>query len=328
MGVVLMARVRILLLFALLCLLFTAGAGEAQKITFSYSSLIGTQSPLWIANDVGFFKKHRMDVNVVYIPGGKSVVEGMLAGNIQIAIAAPAAVLRANLGGSDFVYIGALSNSVDFVVITRDGIKSVQELRGKKIAIGNFGSGTDYAGRLVFDKLGMQVGKDIIFTQSLGGQPTRLAMLQSGTVDGVVLSPPFTLRAQQLGFRPVLDFSLVIPHYFSLGYFTRRSYIRDNPRVVENSVKGLLDATRYVWSNADGTIKILSRHLQISDEAFVKSYYHDVLLAQLDRDLYPDEKGVDLFLKQERAANPGAAKIKPGDFIDTSILDKLRKEGY
>jgi NitT/TauT family transport system substrate-binding protein len=252
----------------------------------------------------------------------------MLAGNVQMAIAAPAAVLRANLGGSDFTYVGALSNTVDFIVMARDGIKSVQELRGKRIAIGNFGSGTDYAGRLVFDKLGMQVGKDIIFTQSLGGQPTRLAMLQSGTVDGVVLSPPFTLRAQHLGFRPVLDFASVIPHYFSLGYFTRRSYIRENPSLVENSLKGLLDATRYVRSNADGTVKILSRRLQIGDEAFVKSYYRDVLLGQLDPDLYPDEKGVDLFLKQERAANPAAGKIKPGDFIDTSILDKLRKEGY
>jgi hypothetical protein len=63
----------------------------------------------------------------------------------------------------------------------------------------------------------------------------------------------------------------------------------------------------------DGTIKVLSRHLQISDEAFLKSYYRDVLLAQLDRDLYPDEKGIDLFLNQERATNPAAAKIKPGD---------------
>jgi ABC-type nitrate/sulfonate/bicarbonate transport system substrate-binding protein len=171
-------------------------------------------------------------------------------------------------------------------------------------------------------------GKDIVFAQSLGGQPTRLAMLQSGTVDGAVLSPPFTLRAQQLGFHPVLDFASVIPHYFSLGYFTRRSYIRENPRVVENSLRALLDATRYIVANADGTIKVLSRHLQISDEAFLKSYYRDVLLAQLDRDLYPDEKGVDLFLNQERATNPAAGKIKTGDFIDTSILDKLRKEGY
>jgi len=252
----------------------------------------------------------------------------MLAGNIQMAISAPAAVLRANLTGSDFAYVGALSNNVDFVVMARDGIKSVGELRGKKIAIGNIGSGTDYAGRIVFEKLGMKVGKDVIFTQSLGGQPTRLAMLQSGTVDAVVLSPPFTQRAQQLGFHPVLDFASVIPHYFSLGYFTRRSYIRENPRVVENSLKALLDATRYILANADGTIKVLSRHLQISDEALLKTYYRDILLTQLDRDLYPDEKGVDLFLKQERATNPAAAKIKPGDFIDTSILDKLRKEGY
>jgi ABC-type nitrate/sulfonate/bicarbonate transport system substrate-binding protein len=98
-----------------------------------------------------------------------------------------------------------------------------------------------------------------------------------------------------------------------LGYFTRRSYIRQNPRVVENSLKALLDATRYIVSNADGTIKVLSCHLQISDEGFLKSYYRDVLLAQLNRDLYPDEKGVDLFLNQERATNPAASKIKSGD---------------
>jgi ABC-type nitrate/sulfonate/bicarbonate transport system substrate-binding protein len=323
-----MVSARTAIVLAFLSIVFTTGKSAAQTIIFSFSSPIGTQSPIWIANDVGFFKKHRIDANVIYIPGGKTVVEGMLAGNIQMGIAAPAAVLRANLTGSDFVYVGALSNQVDFVVMARDGIKSVRDLRGKKIAIGNLGSGTDYAGRIVFEKLGMKVGKDVVFTQSLGGQPTRLAMLQSGTVDAVVLSPPFTLRAQQLGFHPVLDFASVIPHYFSLGFFTRRSYIWENPRVVENSLKALLDATRYIVSNADGTIKVLGRHLQISDEAFLKSYYRDVLLAQLDRDLYPDEKGVDLFLQQERAINPAAGKIKPGDFIDTSILDKLRKEGY
>jgi hypothetical protein len=59
----------------------------------------------------------------------------------------------------------------------------------------------------------------------------------------------------------------------------------------------------------------------------LKVYYRDVLLAQLDRDLYLDEKGVDLFLNQERATNPAVGKIKAGDLIDPSILDKLRKEG-
>jgi NitT/TauT family transport system substrate-binding protein len=209
-----MISARIALVFVLLSLVITTAKSPAQTIVFSFSSPIGIQSPIWIANDVGLFKKHRIDANVVYIPGGKTVVEGMLAGNIQMAIAAPGAVLRANLSGSDFAYVGALSNRVDFVVFARDGIKSVQDLRGKKIAIGNPGSGTDYASRIAFEKLGMKPGKDIVFAQSLGGQPTRLAMLQSGTVDGAVLSPPFTLRAQQLGFHPVLDFASVIPHIF------------------------------------------------------------------------------------------------------------------
>jgi len=163
----------------------------------------------------------------------------MLAGNIQIAIAAPAAVLRANLGGSDFVYIELLAIALILSVITRDGIKSVQELRGKKIAIGNFGSGTDYAGRLVFDKLGMQVGKDIIFTQILGD--SRHGLPCSNRYRRRVFSARLSPCAHTVGFRPCWIFSSVIPH-FSLGYFTRRSYIRDNPRVVENSLKGLLDA--------------------------------------------------------------------------------------
>ena len=56
------------------------------------------------------------------------------------------------------------------------------------------------------------------------------------------------MEAERLGFRPVLEYASVIPHYFSSGYFTRREYIRDNPRIMENTVRALLDATRYVFS--------------------------------------------------------------------------------
>jgi NitT/TauT family transport system substrate-binding protein len=302
--------------------------GFCQEINFSYSSLIGIQSPLWIAQDAGFFKKHRLDVNVVYMPGGASVVQEMQAGRLQMAISAPAAVLRANLGGSDFAYIGALSNRIDYVLIADKNIKSVQQLRGKKIAIGTVGAGPDYFGHIVFEKLGMRVGKDVTFVPTVGGQPTRLAMLQSGSVDGAVLSPPYTLNAIQLGFPAVLSYASVIPHLFSNGYFARRRYLRDNPRTAENIVKALLDATRYVFSNPGETIEVLARRLRIQDVAFLKRYYQEVLVNQLDRDLYVNGKGIEAFLEQEGKTNADAAKLKPNAFFDTAILDKLRKEGY
>lgn len=323
-----MTPARIAVLSWLLSLVFAVGNSAAQKINFSFSSLNGIQSPLWIAQDAGFFKKHRVDVDMVHMAGGDTIVEEMLAGRLQMAISAPGAVLRAKQRGVDFTYIGALSNRIDYVVVAQKDIKSFRELRGRKIAIGRFSSGPEYAGRMVFEKVGMRVGKDVFFTETFGGQPTRLAMLQTGAIDAVVLTPPHTLRAKQLGFNAVLDYASVIPHFFSSGYFTRRKYISENPRTYENILKALIDSTKYVFSDAPGTIKILARHLKINDEAFLRTYYRDVLLDQLDRDLYPDPQGVDMLMEQERLANPKAVKIKPEDFIDTSILDKLRKDGY
>lgn len=318
----------VIVLFSALVLWTTPAVRGAEKINFSFSSLVGTQSPLWAAKEAGFFKKHGLDANLIYIPGGSVVVQTLLSGEVLMGVSGPGAVIRANLGGADFVYVGANSNRIDFVILAHKNIKSVQDLRGKRIGIGRYGGGPDYTGRIVFEKLGMRVDKDVIFTQTLGGQPTRLAMLQSGAIDGVVISPPATLQAKQMGFNAVLDYATIIPNYFSSGYFTTRKLIRDNPRLVETIVKALLDGTRYVTSNEDGTVKLLSRYLQITDEAFLRTYYREVLIGQINRNLYPDPKGIDFVLDSERKTNPAAANVKPEDFVDTRILDKLRKEGY
>jgi len=53
-----------------------------------------------------------------------------------------------------------------------------------------------------------------------------------------------------------------------------------------------------------------------------------VLVHQLDRDLYANGNGIEVFLEQEGKTNADAAKLKPEALFDTTILDKLRKEGY
>jgi ABC-type nitrate/sulfonate/bicarbonate transport system substrate-binding protein len=131
-----------------------------------------------------------------------------------------------------------------------------------------------------------------------------------------------------LGFVAVLDYASVIPHFFSLGYFARRKYLHDYPRAAENIVKALIDATRYVFSNPNETIEILGRHLQITDGAFLKNYYQEVLVGQLDRDLYADNKAIDMLLEQEGKTNAAARKLMREDVFDTTVLDKLRREGY
>lgn len=67
-----MVLVRTSLLYGLLCLVLTANPGEAQQINFSYSSPIGTESPLWIANDIGFFKNTESTPTWFTFPAAKA----------------------------------------------------------------------------------------------------------------------------------------------------------------------------------------------------------------------------------------------------------------
>ncbi len=312
--------------FFLLFLAFT-DAG-AEKLNFSFSSLVGSQSPLWVAKEAGYFKKHGIDAQLVYIVGGRVVVQAMLAGELQMGISAPGALIRANLQGSDLVFLGTGTATADFALITGKDIADIRQLRGKRIGIGQFGGGPDYTTRIMLEKHGLIPDKDVRIVQMLTGQPGRLVALQAGAIEGIVISPPLTVQAKQMGFNLLVDYSNVIPYFFTGGFMTTRRYAQQNPGTVENVLRALLDATRYIFSNEAGTLKIVGQYMRITDYAFLQAYYRESMLKQINRTLYPDVKAIEFTLEQERKSSPAVAKAKPGDFIDTRFLDKLRKEGY
>ncbi len=300
----------------------------ADTVNFSYSSLSGPSAPLWVAKEAGLFRKHGIDAQLIYIVGGRVVVQAMLAGEVQMAIAGPAAVIRADLAGGDLVYVGVASQAVDFVLVTEKGITNVQQLRGKRVGIGQFGGAPDFLTRVVFEKYGLKPDKDVRIVQMLTGQPGRLAALQANAIEAVVIQPPVSLLAKQMGFNVPLDYSTVLPPFVTSGFVTSRRFIQQKATLIENSMKALLDAMRYIYSNQEDTIRIIGRTMKITDEPFLREYYREVLIKQFSRDLYPDVKALELVVDQERKTNPAVAGAKAKDFIDTRFLDKLKKEGY
>ncbi|MEX0806950.1 MAG: ABC transporter substrate-binding protein [Candidatus Binatia bacterium] len=323
-----MAQLIKLYFIAFLLLFFTSAVAKAEKVNFSFSSLTGSESPLWIAKEVGFFKKHGIDAELVYIVGGRVVVQAMLAGEVQMGVSGPGAVIRSNLAGGDLVYVAVATTKADFTLVTDKSITSVEQLRGKRVGIGQFGGGPDYTARIVLEKYGLKPDQDVRILQMLTGQPGRLAVLQSGAIEAVVINPPLTIQARKMGFNLLLEYSMVIPHFISSGFVTTRRLIQQKPLVVENCVKVLLDAVRYVFSNEQGTLKVIGRYMKISDQPFLREYYREVLVKELDRTLYPKIKAIDFVLEQEGKITPAAAKAKADDFVDRRFLDKLKKEGY
>jgi NitT/TauT family transport system substrate-binding protein len=305
----------------------TSGLGS-DRVNFSYSSLSGSQSPLWIAKEEGFFKKHNVDVQLLYIVGGRVVVQAMLANEVQFGVSGPGAVIRANLSGADLVYVAVNANVADFVLVTPNTIKDIQQLRGKRIGIGQLGGGPDYTTRIVLEKNGLAPDKDVRIVQLLTGQPGRLAALQSGAVEAIVINPPLTLQARQMGFNLLLDYATVLPHFFSSGFITTRRYVQQDPQTVQNVIKALLDATRYLVSNEEGTIRTLAKYFKINDRGLLQTYYREVIVKQINRSLYPDLRAVEFVIDNERKTTPAMAKVRPEDFVETRFLDKLKSERY
>lgn len=299
----------------------------AGRMTFAYSALVGSQSPLWVAEGEGFFQKHGIDPTLVYIAGGRVVVQAVLGGDVQMAIVGAGEVIRADLEGANLVYVAVPAQIADFTLVTAKNITDMHQLRGKRIGIGRFGGGPDYTTRVALKKYGLRPDKDVQIIQMNTGQPGRLAALEAGAIEGVVINPPLTLKAKRLGFNLLLNYSKVIHHFINAGFATTRKYARENPQNVEASVKALLDAVRFIYSNEDGTLKIVRRYLKITNPVLLREDYQ-VILKEINKTLYPDYKGFEFILRQERKRNPAAAKAKPEDFLNTKFLDSLAKEGY
>ena len=85
-------------------------------------------------------------------------------------------------------------------MIAATGITRWEQLKGKRIAISRFGSGTDTAVRLVLEKFGLNPDKDATILQ-LGPQTTRFSALVSGSTDATLVAPPFDVTAKSRAIR-------------------------------------------------------------------------------------------------------------------------------
>ena len=85
--------------------------GEAPvKLRVAYPTLTFGYSVAWITKDEQIFRKHGLDVELLFIQSSPILVAAMLAGNAPIGLTSGAPAVSSNLSGSDLVLLASLSN--------------------------------------------------------------------------------------------------------------------------------------------------------------------------------------------------------------------------
>jgi NitT/TauT family transport system substrate-binding protein len=96
--------------------LLSAGAStnaqtKMEKLHVGYSAQAGSLAPIWITKEAGIFKRHGLDVELLFIPGGPTAAAALLSGEVPITVGGGPAVVSSNLAGSDLVIIAGIMNT-------------------------------------------------------------------------------------------------------------------------------------------------------------------------------------------------------------------------
>src|SRR3990172_2279656 len=182
----------------------TVRAAGPTKLLLAHGAISNNVAPWWVAKEQGIFRKYGIDADLVFIIAGRAM-QAMLAGQVPVGLVGGTHVVNANTGGGDFSMILGLENRLDYLFLAKPTIKSGEDLKGKKVAIGTPAGSASLATYVALDHLGLVPRRDNIVLLQVGGVPERLAALRAGSVEATSLSPELGQVVTSEGYRILLD---------------------------------------------------------------------------------------------------------------------------
>ncbi|MBX5493088.1 MAG: ABC transporter substrate-binding protein [Chloroflexi bacterium] len=295
------------------------------RLKAAWFTVGGQSAPLWVAQDVGLFQKHGLEVELVFIEGATLAVQSAVSGEVPIITTGSPAIVNARLEGADLFDIAHYVPVLPYVLIANPRIRSGADLKGGRGATARRGGASDVAFHLTLRKLGVQPETDLTVIE-IGAQQSRFAALQAGSVDATVVDEAFGEEAERLGFPVLADVRDVQFPFVSVGVGGR--YLREQPETVRAFMRAFVEAIHFFKTNRAESERILATWMKTENQALVADTWEAYSSRYLASKPYPTVEGARAMLEFAAERNPRAAEADPRDFIYPQILEDLEREGF
>ena len=130
-----MRRIAYTLTAFFLCVISSAARAD-ERFNLAYISPNATSSSvLWVAKEQGIFKKHGLDVNVIYIEGTPKALMALFAGELQVVAGTGPAVVNAKLRGADATMVMGFEVFLPYYLVAVPAVKTSRTSRAKSARI-------------------------------------------------------------------------------------------------------------------------------------------------------------------------------------------------
>jgi len=298
-----------------------------EKMRFIYSAIGGSQSSVWIPHEAGIFKKHGLDIELLYVGGGGRAAQVVQSGEVPMGIFTGGAVVNANLAGGDLVVIASGMNAITFFLVARPEIKQIEDLKGKKIGITRFGSATDFALGYSENKWPIKRGRDFTVIQ-MGGMPEMMQALKSGSLDAATLNAEFTILARKEGLKELVDMSTLGLSFPTSAIVTTRSFIKRNENAVRKFIRGFVEGNHFAKTQRAASVEVFRKYIRNDDREYLNAIYDLYVLRYIPKIPHPSPESIKTVLDQLAWKDPRAAAARPEQFIDARFFQELEREGF
>lgn len=319
-------------LLALLSIVFwlslaQTGFGQSPPLTVFYTAPVVSMAPMWIAKEAGFFKKHGLDVRLVFIASGPVGTTSLIAGETDVGVIGGFAPIRAIAGGAkELTIIGQSKTLMVGSIVGKKEIVSVRDLKGKRLGIDRIGSNPDMYTIAALARFQMDPLRDLQYIQ-MGTTSLGIAGLKVGSVDAFTTTPPYDLIALRLGYRTILDITtLKIPFAATVLLSTRNAVAR-KPAELTKFTRAYAEAVHYFLTNFEGTAKIVAQYTKVEDREVI-AHAVEAEGKAMDKTLQVDPKGIELILGLIAKSVPQAALARAQDFYDSRFSADLKDSGF
>ena len=304
---------------------------QKSKLNVIYRS--NSHAPLWVlADKTGMWGENGLEVDTSPQLIREKAAESLKNGHVDVISGNHHNLYARNAkNGEDFVHLAqAANNWTDNRMVVSDGIKSVQDLRGKKVAIDKLHSHSGLNVWLFLRQEGLDVDRgDIELVAVPGSSEERWKRVLTGEFGATFVSTPEDMRAVKAGGRVITVRAM--PMIRGVTLTTTMGFVRSHEDEIRRLIRGLVDAIHFFVSRKQETIKILKNHLpgilHLEMDEEIAALYGD-WAQSLERKPYPSTEAIANVFELALRRNPEIADFNPLAMWNTHYVRELDDSGY
>lgn len=285
-----------------------------------------SKTPVLIAYDKGIYKKYGLDVSL-WMPKGEfpgaieTAREKFVHPQFSVDGGVPMVDDILKNDGPRRLAIATTDCEVRFNIVGQKNIRSLQDLKGKRLGISVDGAMTGFIYRVLAKRMGWTPGKDITIVE----HAQRFDDLKAGKADAFIADDRYMALAKQEGYPVLANTSEWKQAIAGNSVRVESEWIKDpkNREIATRFLKATIEGLAIYMNDRAETLRVLAKYHGITDRQVANSIYEEGL--KMSHGMEPCVQGFkDMF----GLNYPGLEKYQPTDFYDESLMKDLEKTGF